>query len=244
MVFSALIHDVGHSGVLNAQLVREHSPLAAAYDKKSVLERQSVDLGFALLMDDSFCNLRAAIYSNEDEFRLFRQLVVNAVFATDVMDKDLGSERRDRWQRACSERDGQDGPDATANRKATIVIEHLIQASDVAHTMQHWHVYIKWNERLFVELVRAYELGRTERHPAEDWYEGELGFFDYYVIPLAKKLKDCGVFGVSSDEYLDYAQKNRDEWQDKGRAKVEDYMEKYRQSHVAEFQEAMALERR
>ena len=27
--------------------------------------------------------------------------------------------------------------DAT-NRKATIVIEHLIQASDVAHTMQHW----------------------------------------------------------------------------------------------------------
>ena len=23
-----------------------------------------------------------------------------------------------------------------------------------------------------------------------------------YIIPLAKKLKDCGVFGVSSDEYL------------------------------------------
>jgi hypothetical protein len=24
--------------------------------------------------------------------------------------------------------------------KATIVIEHIIQASDVAHTMQHWHI--------------------------------------------------------------------------------------------------------
>jgi hypothetical protein len=30
--------------------------------------------------------------------------------------------------------------------------------------------------------------------------EGEIGFFDFYIIPLAKKLKECGVFGVSSDE--------------------------------------------
>jgi hypothetical protein len=28
----------------------------------------------------------------------------------------------------------------------------------------------------------------------------EIGFFDFYIIPLAKKLKECGVFGVSSDE--------------------------------------------
>jgi hypothetical protein len=41
------------------------------------------------------------------------------------------------------------------------------------------------------------------------WYEGELGFFDFYIIPLAKKLKDCGVFGVSSGEYLGYAMTNR-----------------------------------
>jgi hypothetical protein len=33
---------------------------------------------------------------------------------------------------------------------------------------------------------------------------------------LAKKLKDCGVFGVSSDEYLNYALKNRQEWEDRG----------------------------
>jgi hypothetical protein len=26
------------------------------------------------------------------------------------------------------------------HRKATIVLEHIIQASDVAHTMQHWYV--------------------------------------------------------------------------------------------------------
>ena len=37
-----------------------------------------------------------------------------------------------------------------------------------------------------------------------------------YIIPLAKKLKDCGVFGVSSDEYLGYAVNNRREWEKKG----------------------------
>lgn len=31
----------------------------------------------------------------------------------------------------------------------------------------------------------------------------------FYIIPLAKKLKECQVFGVSSDEYRNYAEKNR-----------------------------------
>jgi len=53
-----------------------------------------------------------------------------------------------------------------------------------------------------------------------------LGFFDFYIIPLAKKLKDCGVFGVSSDEYLNYAVKNREEWEVKGKEIVEDMVRK------------------
>ena len=58
-------------------------------------------------------------------------------------------------------------------------------------------------------------------------YQGEIGFFDFYIIPLAKKLKECGVFGVSSDEYLSYAETNRKEWQAKGQEVVASYVEKY-----------------
>ena len=43
-----------------------------------------------------------------------------------------------------------------------------------------------------------------------------MGFFDFYILPLAKKLKECGVFGVASDEYLIWAQNNRKEWEDRG----------------------------
>ncbi len=113
------------------------------------------------------------------------------------------------------------------NRKATIVIEHLIQASDIAHTMQHWHIYRKWNERLFDEMYEAYLNGRAEKDPSEFWYQGEIGFFDFYIIPLAKKLKECGVFGVSSDEYLNYAMANRREWEAKGESAVEVMKVKY-----------------
>jgi hypothetical protein len=70
-------------------------------------------------------------------------------------------------------------------------------------------------------MSKAYREGRMEKDPATFWYKGEIGFFDNYVIPLAKKLKECGVFGVSSDEYLNYALQNRAEWEQRGEVIVE-----------------------
>jgi hypothetical protein len=150
----------------------------------------------------------------------FRQLVVNCVMATYIMDKDLKTLRNDRWDRAFSDAHVEEPDDVSRSCKATIVIEHLIQASDVAHTMQHWHIYRKWNERLFEEMSRAYTEGQADMDPAEFWYKGEIGFFDFYILPLAKKLSECGVFGVSSDEYLNYATKNREESERRGQEVV------------------------
>jgi hypothetical protein len=148
---------------------------------------------------------------------------------SDIMDKDLKQLRNSRWEKAFSER-AVTAVDQTVNlhRKATIVIEHLIQASDVAHTMQHWNIYCKWNEKLFFEMYEAFLSGRAEKDPSTFWYKGEIGFFDFYIIPLAKKLKDCGVFGVSSDEYLQYALRNRKEWEHRGQQMVAEYLEKFR----------------
>lgn len=81
------------------------------------------------------------------------------------------------------------------------------------------------NERFFRECYKAYKDGRAESDPAISWYKGEMGFFDFYIIPLAKKLKECGVFGVSSDEYLNYALKNRKEWELRGQEVVNEMVE-------------------
>ena len=61
-----------------------------------------------------------------------------------------------------------------------------------------------------------------------------FSFFDNYIIPLAKKLKECNVFGVSSDEYLSYAKANRDEWEQKGRQIVAELVESVRYATVHE----------
>jgi hypothetical protein len=216
MVFAALIHDAGHTGVPNGQLAKESPVIAAKYGNQSIAEQRSVDISWELLLAPCYSHLRECIFPTKEEQARFRQLIVNSVMATDIFDPELGALRKARWAKAFGpEQPEWTGRDAV-DRKATIVIEHVIQASDVAHTMQHWHVYQKWNELLFQEMYLAFLKGRSAKDPSEGWYKGELWFFDNYVIPLAKKLKECGVFGVSSDEYLNYARENRQEWEQKG----------------------------
>ena len=62
----------------------------------------------------------------------------------------------------------------------------------------------------------AHENGLNTTDPVASWYKGELWFYDNYVIPLAKKLEECRVFGASSHEFLTYAMDNRSEWETKG----------------------------
>eukprot|EP00934_Nitzschia_sp_Nitz4_P008385 Nitzschia sp. Nitz4//scaffold169_size48518//44621//48512//NITZ4_007081-RA/size48518-processed-gene-0.84-mRNA-1//1//CDS//3329538415//8375//frame0 len=236
LVFCALVHDVDHAGVSNFQLIKEGATIAKLYKNKSVAEQNSVDLAWDLLMDPNYKELQKAIYASDEELKRFRQLMVNIVLATDIFDADMKAIRERRWGKAFQvEEDDEEeekldlpvkaidergtGPLQKmdgANLKATIVMEHLIQASDVAHTMQHWQIYLKWNERLFNEMYTAYDQGRAAKDPSVGWYEGEIMFFDKYVVPLARKLDDCGVFGVASDECLNYATQNRKQWALKG----------------------------
>jgi class 3 adenylate cyclase len=221
-VFSAMIHDVDHTGLSNARLVAEKAPVAIMYDNRSVAEKNSIAVAWEFLMRPEFSELRACI----GELERFHHLVIDAVMATDIADKELKEERNARWATVFTE-SAQLPVENVTQLKASIVLDHMMQAADVSHTMQHWHIYRKWNERLFEESWKAYKAGRAETNPVDAWYKGELGFFDFYVIPLAKKLNECGVFGVSSDETLGYALENRREWELKGQEVLAMLVAKY-----------------
>lgn len=81
-VFSALVHDLDHPGVVNGQLCKEHHEWAIRYNNQSVAEQHSLDLAFRLLEKEEFKNLRCAIYKTIEEKKRFRRLVVNMVMAT------------------------------------------------------------------------------------------------------------------------------------------------------------------
>ena len=172
---SALIHDVDHQGVSNVQLVTEGGPLLTRYGERSVAEQNSLDLSWDLLMRDDYIVLRSFLFPTHAELVRFRKLVVNSVMSTDIVDKDLKALRNGRWDKAFKKGDCaghvDENPRDEINRKATIVIEHIIQASDISHTMQHWHVYRKWNQNLFEELYVAYLNGRMEKDPSSFWYQ-------------------------------------------------------------------------
>lgn len=76
-------------------------------------------------------------------------------------------------------------------------------------------------------MRKAYDDGRIENDPVASWYQGELGFFDFWIIPLAVRLKDCCAFGVASSECLDYATQNRNEWEKKGHEEIKIMVAKY-----------------
>lgn len=228
LVFAALIHDVDHNGVPNAQLIKERSHVAGAYKNKSVAEQNSIELAWNLLMEPSYKELRESIFHHRSELTAFRSLVVTAVMATDIADKELAALRKGRAQDALKA-EVDDLTAAHANidlvsRKATFVVETLIQVADVSHTMSSFATFKKWNHRLYNEMFKAFKNGRAECDPTDSWYKGEFGFFDFYIIPLAKKLNECGISVEASDVYLKNAVENRRLWEEKGEKLVEKYV--------------------
>jgi class 3 adenylate cyclase len=229
VVFSALVHDVGHSGVPNSQLVVEEAEVALQFRNRSVAEQNSVVLAWKLLMQPKYRRLRTCIYKTNVERKRFRQVMINCVMATDISDREINQFRVRKWDKAFkntdknTDRRGLGGKMTRdeINRKATVVLECIIQAADIAHTMQHWHVYRKWNDKLFEERYKAYLSGRASFDPADNWFAGELGFFDHYVIPLSKRISESGIFGLGAGSvYETMARENRQEWERDGQASL------------------------
>jgi 3'5'-cyclic nucleotide phosphodiesterase len=133
-------------------------------------------------MEPQYNEWRATIFTNECERHRFRQLVVNSVLATDIVDKTL---RNARWDKAFKPEQvtAKDiNPRDAVYRKATIVIEHLIQASDVSHTMQHWHVFRKWSQRLFKKCMRPIVPVVQRRIPRSFGIKVKLGFLIFTLF--------------------------------------------------------------
>ena len=228
LVFAAMIHDLDHPGLANVKLVKEKAEVAQKYGKQSPTEQNSMDLAWDIFLRPAYQELRRHIYSTEEDMLRFRQLVVTLVMATDMTDRDKANERNKRWEKAFSKKATENSD--TINRRATLVLETMIQVSNVAHCVQHWNVYVKWNKKLFQEMCEAYRSGRQngQKDPADFWFQGELHFFDDVVLPLATKLTDCGAFGEDAEEFLLFGKANRRDWDSRGRDVLMDYLSEIR----------------
>lgn len=150
LVLAAIVHDADHSGVPNGQLNKENDRVAVAYDYKSAAEQNSLDITWNLLMKDEYKDLRRTIYTNETDLQRFRGLLVHTVLITDIVNKDLQSQRKVRWNRIFGSADApvqETAPNMTSeeqrNERRTALLELVIQASDVSHTV----CYCSWKSQ-------------------------------------------------------------------------------------------------
>jgi len=103
--------------------------------------------------------------------------------------------------------------------RVNVVLDLIINAADVAHTMQSWENFVIWNANLYRELHEAYRNGRGESDPGPEWFRNQIGFYDFYVLPLARRLRKCGVFGEKlGQQFVTNAKAIRRRWLEEGMA--------------------------
>ena len=121
VLFSALVHDVDHTGTNNIFLVKEGHPLAILYNDQSVAEQRSVAVAFSLLLGtgrvgNRFHALRNVLFATEvdenpilshrcKEYRRFRRTVIDLVLCTDIGSSERIQIAKSRYKEAFDEKE-------------------------------------------------------------------------------------------------------------------------------------------
>ena len=121
----------------------------------------------------------------------------------------------DKWATGEDDDSDADEPDPL---KMSVIMEHIIRSSDIGANMQSFEHMEEWSRRLFFELKASYHEGRGD-DPQNGWYDNQITFLDSYILPLARRLEDTGIFGDETGRmFADIVLDNRDKWVTDGRA--------------------------
>lgn len=103
-LFSALVHDVEHTGVTNRQLVLEGDELAIMYNDQSVAEQRSLAVAFSLIRKSQYSSLRKLLFEHGedgkpgDSYMRFRSTVIDLVLCTDIASPERVQIVKSKWK--------------------------------------------------------------------------------------------------------------------------------------------------
>eukprot|EP00984_Skeletonema_dohrnii_P009306 scaffold3549_cov110-Skeletonema_dohrnii-CCMP3373.AAC.8 len=216
LVFAALVHDAGHTGMSNKILKDIDHPLSKKFDDSiPIAEKNSIDIALDILFRDNFSSLRNAILPGEMDKIEFARTLFQSILITDIATPDRVKLGIERFKASQDSQDPDVGlcplashisdlfdgvgldesvkdehPDefvvTSSGLKRCVRNEHLMLLSDVGHLCQSWENFIKWNFRLFKELMDCHRKKLCD-NPRETWVQGQIAFFDKYIIPLAER---------------------------------------------------------
>ena len=109
LLFSALVHDVEHTGVSNRQLVLESDELAILYNDQSVAEQRSLSIAFKVINKEKYKAMRTSMFGDyakgeeekyHEQYREFRKVVIDLVLCTDIASPERMQIVKSAWKEA------------------------------------------------------------------------------------------------------------------------------------------------
>ena len=120
LIFAALVHDVGHTGVSNFQRAKDDQPLAEKHQDPSLHEHHSLHIAFDELLKDEYSELRKVMFKEPSDYETFRQLVFDAVLSTDIANPARAEEAKLKYFDAFPMAGSKEGPAEEINRRSSI----------------------------------------------------------------------------------------------------------------------------
>lgn len=106
--------------------------------------------------------------------------------------------------------------------KIIVILEQIITAADIAHVLQGWKQMEKFSNRLYLEL-RSAQIQSRGPDCSPNWYGNQISFLESYILPLAHRLEDMGVFGpLIGPVFARLVEANRDQWISDGQKVTDD----------------------
>ena len=182
LLFSALVHDVGHVGVNNQFLSKIEHPLATLYNHKSPLENLHTSLAFYVLHLPE-CNFleRSSVWGS-DQMEDFRNLTTDIISGTDM-----------KFHRAIIHSVNEILEDGVIeDEEIGMLMKAIVHAADLSNPMKPLHLYLNWMRRINEEFWLQGDEEKKRNLPVSVMCdrtttklpESQAGFISFIVKPF------------------------------------------------------------
>lgn len=217
LVFSALLHDAGHTGMSNKILTDSQHSLSLKYPKDvPIAERNSIDIGLEILFRSEYQTLRTAIIPEEMDKIHFAKTLFQSILVTDIATPNnvkLGLRRYEASQQENGECEAAlcplshyigdlfDGVGLDNGVKVRHPNEFIVTHDGLQDCVRNEHLMLLsdishllqgWENFIKFNYRLYQELYTCFKKglcgaPRDGWFLGQVSFLDKYILPLAKR---------------------------------------------------------
>jgi HD superfamily phosphodiesterase len=203
VLVSALVHDIGHSGLNNTYQMNKCTKLALRYNDKSVLENFHCYEGFKILKNPS-SNILEGL--QKEEIRIFRKRMIELILATDMSNHtkvyttlklriDSISNEIENSNNRVNQVIMSDDKIAKFDKQQD-VLNFIIHTCDISNPAKEFEIYSKWTDLVTQEFFNQGDLEKSEGLPISflcdrtttNIPKSQISFISSIVFPLFKIL--------------------------------------------------------